>query len=383
MERLVVEDFLGIREADVGLKKFNVIIGHQKNILTKLIYFFRKTLDKCIDTAILRDMNPEKTITKEFILHFPKYLWENQKFNIEYKIDSIEIRVYYDNGIRAVVNKTFKELITEIRKARKNKTSPIAIDRYIKGSQASVNNTIYIPTGRNFFPKVIEAVSGNGTKPPKLAITDLNLDLISREFINLYSIADYILERNALFNEILDDVFGRKIKLEKHGTIRIDNQKMKLADAPIEYQELVPALTILALPLKTKESKFFIIEEPDAYLFPKTQMEFLFFISKIYNISNSPVLITTGSPYVLSAINLLLLAGNTMNKKNKDEIEKLIGKDTSLRFEDISAYQIENGIVKPFLNYENRLLDTNIVDKVAEEHEELFDRILEIGLYEN
>jgi predicted ATPase len=181
-----------------------------------------------------------------------------------------------------------------------------------------------------------------------------------------------------VFNQILGNVFSRKIKIDGRGTIRINDQKMKLIDAPIEYQELIPALTVLALPLKTKESKCFIAEEPDAYLFPKTQMEFLFFISKIYNISNSPVLITTGSPYVLSAINLLLLAGNTMNEKNKDEIEKLVGEGRVLRFEDVNAYQVENGTVKPFLNYENGLLDTNIIDKVAEKHEELFDRILEL-----
>lgn len=129
-------------------------------------------------------------------------------------------------------------------------------------------------------------------------------------------------------------------------------------------------------------NKLIIVEDVDLHLFPRKHREAVFYISKIHNTLNNFVVVTTNSPYVLSTVNILLLADNVMNDSNRDEIEGLIGKDTALRFEDIGAYEIaEDGKVRSFLNYENKLLDTNIIDKVAEEHEDLFDRIIEIDLY--
>jgi Tfp pilus assembly ATPase PilU len=95
---------------------------------------------------------------------------------------------------------------------------------------------------------------------------------------------------------------------------------------------------------------------------------------------NNSVVITTNSPYILSAFNILLLANNIMNEKNKEKIEKNIGRNTAISFNDIAAYEVVDGVIKPFLNHENKLLDTNIIDKAAEELEDLFDKLNEIGL---
>jgi hypothetical protein len=135
--------------------------------------------------------------------------------------------------------------------------------------------------------------------------------------------------------------------------------------------------------LMETKNKFMIIEDIDLHLFPKRHKEIVFYISKIRNMLNNLVVITTNSPYVLSSINSLLLAGDAMNESNRDEIEMLIGKDTALKFENISAYEIEGDTVRSFLNHENRLLGYNIIDKATEELEMLFDKIIEIDLYKN
>jgi hypothetical protein len=137
-------------------------------------------------------------------------------------------------------------------------------------------------------------------------------------------------------------------------------------------------LTLQAL--KEARNKLFIIEDIDAFLFPSLHKEVVFSLAKICNEFDNSLIITTNSPYILSSFNILLLANNIMNEKNKEKIEKIIGRNTAIKFEDIMAYEVVDGVIKPFLNYENKLLDTNIIDKATEELEDLFDKLNEIGL---
>jgi len=274
MEKLVVKNFLNIKEADIEIKKFNVIIGHERNTLSRLVYFFRKALERANDTTLHN--NPEKAITKLFALHFPRYTWKGQNFIINYKIEDIEIQLHYDKKIQATINESFKNKLENSQNIKDK-------------------NVVYIP-------------------PEK---------------------SSYLLS---------------------------------------------PTLS-----LRTTGSRLLIAEDPDRYLFPKIQKEFIFTISQVCNTLNNSVLITTNSPYVLTAVNILLLANDVISKNKKDEIkneiEELIGKNAFLKFEDIAAYEIENGKSRSFLNYENRLLGHNIIDKATEELEDIFDRIIEVDLY--
>jgi hypothetical protein len=133
--------------------------------------------------------------------------------------------------------------------------------------------------------------------------------------------------------------------------------------------------------LKESRNKLFIIEDIDVFLHPMLHKKVVFDIAKICNEFNNSVVITTNSPYILSSFNILLLANNVMNEKNKEKIEKNIGRNTAIKFEDITAYEVVDGVIKPFLNHENKLLDTNVIDKATEELEDLFDKINEIGLW--
>jgi predicted ATPase len=270
MEKLTVRNFLNIKEADIEIKKFNVIIGYEKNILSELIYFFRVALGR----AQLHS-NPKKAITKLFNLHFPRHLWKDQKFTINYKIKDIEIRLHHNSKFQTTINESFKN---KLESSQDIKTEGI----------------VFIPTGKSVF----------------------------------------------------------------------------------------------ASSLLTAKNKLFIIEDPEKHLIPKIQKEFISSISKVCNTFNNLALIATNSPYILSAINILLLANNVINKSNKDEIrnkiEELIDKDTALKFENITAYEVgEDGITRSFLNYENKLLGENIIDKATEELENLFDKIIEIELCKN
>jgi hypothetical protein len=257
IERLAIENFANIKEADIEIKPFTIIIGEQRNELSKLIHFLRELL-----------LNPANAAnsTKLFKSYFKTYFSDYKQLDVSYKVEGAEITVWTDDD----------EIKVEINKSK------------------SIRGMLYIPVERN---------------------------------------------------------------------------------SPLRFPSVL---------FETK-NRFMIIEDIDLHLFPRKHKEAVFYISEIHNRLNNFVVVTANSPYVLSAVNILLLSGNVMvmneNNKVKDEIERLIGKDTALKFENIGAYEIDDGKVKSFLNYENKLLDTNIIDKVAEEHEELFDRIIEIDLY--
>ncbi len=88
----------------------------------------------------------------------------------------------------------------------------------------------------------------------------------------------------------------------------------------------------------------FIIEEPEQNLFPKTQVDFLYFLLAMVNHGRKHRLVlTTHSPYVLYALNNCLLAH--LVAKNMDEERKSDIDATKYAINPglISVWQIENG----------------------------------------
>lgn len=88
----------------------------------------------------------------------------------------------------------------------------------------------------------------------------------------------------------------------------------------------------------------FIIEEPEQNLFPKTQVDFLYFLLAMVNHGRKHRLVlTTHSPYVLYALNNCLLAH--LVEKNMDEGTK--GGVDAIKYainpKYVSVWQIENG----------------------------------------
>jgi predicted ATPase len=407
MERLKVKDFLAIKEADFNVRKFNVIIGKQatgKSTLTRLIHFFRKSLKECLDSAAFHgNLNFERIFINNFYSYFPGYLWENQNFSINYKIEDIEIEL--SNNIskpQITVNETFEELLLITKKfyeeTKAVNEDPLDnlmklysyIENKLKDSSYKffAEENFYIPSGRSFF-SILRANTFTLISIYKLR--RLKLDPTLNQFGELYESGMFLFDRvigkyKAEYSDFLKDLNnicgGNLISHSDNVFIELENGvKIKIEDTSSGQQEITPVLMILLTHSLEKElNDLFTIEEPEAHLFPETQRDVIFFISKVCNTFNKSVIITTHSPYILSAFNILLLANDIMNEKNKEKIEKIIGRNTAIKFEDIEAYTIEDGILKSFLNHENKLLDTNIIDKAAEAFEDLFDKLNEIGL---
>ena len=97
-------------------------------------------------------------------------------------------------------------------------------------------------------------------------------------------------------------------------------------------QAILPLIVVLNYLAETKKDsedsdQMICVEEPEISLFPQRQKELVEHIISIVNRINSRLVITTHSPYVLSAFNNMMLASNTAIEKEerKEEIKNRIG----------------------------------------------------------
>ena len=88
-----------------------------------------------------------------------------------------------------------------------------------------------------------------------------------------------------------------------------------------------------------KRDAYFIIEEPEAHLFPIAQKDMVSLISLMSNVTGSRVIITTHSPYVLTSINILLYSGKVERAHTKNE-KDVIPKNLRISYDTFAAYKV-------------------------------------------
>ena len=123
------------------------------------------------------------------------------------------------------------------------------------------------------------------------------------------------------------------------------------------------------------------IEEPEAHLFPDSQSRLVSLFSILTGKPNCRFFITTHSPYILSALNNLILAFDAIKDGRLEESEfmKVNGRCEPLSFEDVSAYTMEKGQLRDIKDNDTRMVGGEVLDKVSEHFEEVVDYILSSG----
>lgn len=112
-----------------------------------------------------------------------------------------------------------------------------------------------------------------------------------------------------------------------------------------------------------------IIEEPEAHLFPIAQKDVVELISLMVNTTNSKVILTTHSPYILTSLNILLYSGRIENQVSKSG-KAVISKNMRISYQDFEAYKIcgkdsrANELIS-LMDEESHLIDTEYIDEVS------------------
>ncbi|MDR2755295.1 MAG: ATP-binding protein [Planctomycetaceae bacterium] len=166
-----------------------------------------------------------------------------------------------------------------------------------------------------------------------------------------------------------------------------EKQFVKLYEASSGQQEVLWILNIILLSILAVEEgssetennhkNIIIIEEPEAHLFPKTQRDITHLISLLANQKNQQVIITTHSPYILTALNNLLYAyklGQSKPEETATKINPMLWVDGNR----LAVYFVENGTCRNIIDSELEMISTKEIDNVSKTINDEFDGLFDL-----
>jgi len=404
-DRIIVKNFGVLKDIDIEVKDFNIIIGTQaqgKSLLAKHIYFFNSLKDRILPHILIEKLSQVsfiKSLEQDFFKIFPQYILEQySNFCVKYYFEA------YDEPfvIEGNVNKSLEnegdinlkiqlpsQLFSLILSVKPVKHLLSFASEYselsmkLSNTLKLPNKAVFIPSGRSFFNFLQGHIF-------RLIQSDVKFDyLISMfgafyEYIkpSVYESLSLKSKRQKIYTlvkEIIKGEYKYISNLDEEYLKTSDGKLIRLNDASAGQQEVVPIILSVLSQVSTNYDEgevFFILEKPETQLYPKTQKQVLEFLVNAYNLSkkNLKFFITTHSPYVLTALNNLLEAYNKFLEfpEKEKELNKIVDRSKWISFDNVSAYHFHNGKCQNILNFENRLIDVNFIEKISNEVKEDF-----------
>ncbi|HGP0164240.1 AAA family ATPase [Pseudomonas aeruginosa] len=430
MEKLVVEDFLVITKAVIELRRINVFIGPQaqgKSVIAKLVYFFKELPYEVAQagTSATGKREFDASLLVKFESIFPRYAWEGKEFFIFYESDyfsvsvcgelsgsKTKLKIKYSSGLSSALTaarRTCRKLGLEDEEFTRPRFQVAAdirdavISAIYKRRDGRIEDVMYVPAGRSFFANLQRTIFS-------FVSISAPIDYFLKEFGALYertrvneglvnSVRAGKSRPRSVTRLVEELICGRYVPEKDQDWIVGALGRVNVANSSSGQQEALPLAMVLSTwPYLPGRQLFrsFVIEEPEAHLFPLAQSQVVSLIAAAYNFGNQEAsyLITTHSPYILSSLNNLIQAGNVAQKlrsggKQLKELYSVVPREHLVQFSDVSAYYVEAGQVKEILDKEMCLIDAAAIDDVSGFISERFGKLIEMefsddeSLYDN
>lgn len=436
--RLIIKNFLHFKDVSFEAGDITVFIGPQaqgKSILAKLLYFFENLYQ--ITEAAVFDQGGIRTVSKAMVSSFeesfPRYTWEKTDFSITYTEGNLEVKVEgvfakLKTKLTVTLCEEFKKRLSRLNSSNQKKifsvheSVPVFRAAEISWSEREETakevsklfyemtnrlaaRSVFIPAGRSFFSLLQKNVFA-------FLADNLSIDPFIKRFGRSYEAAKDIY--NVLGRQGRDKGVGpTRLSIEEgekiiNGEYQKDKQgdwildpkrkiRINISNCSSGQQEALPLVTILCtLPfvsLAGDGGGHFIIEEPEAHLFPEAQLQIMNMIAMAYNNKSASMkrvgsagrmqnrfVVTTHSPYVLSALNNAMLGCDLYeNPAAREAAEKFINKNFIIPKRSVRAYVVRNGRVDLIQDSENGLIGQSAIDSASEVIAEQFGQLLEVS----
>ncbi len=406
-ETLKIENFGPIKKANLKLGKTTVFIGEQssgKSTIAKLISI-------CRDYELLEYFNPavkadiDKLLKDRFLKFQILNYFQSQS---EFSYENPAYRLSFSDGVFSLIALGEYKAKLEQLNTIHSKGSLLESDEYQEWekfvrdnitSESPINKTLNANSDKQkiwlFFGFYSRGVVKRASYIPaeRILISTLSKSIFSlmtqdialpKSFIDFAS--QYESARRRL-PELNIDLLGVKFS-SGQGPDKIrsfnDDIELDISEASSGIQSAVP-LIVTVSGLKRTDHTFpfydtYVVEEPELSLYPKTQVKLVhFLIDKCTNLENELV-ITTHSPYVLTALNNLLFAYKTAAKKPDyiKEIDKVTPEASWLNPDEFRAYYVGNGTVNSIIDKDTGLIGDTHLDDASYEVGDVFDALMEI-----
>jgi len=417
IEHITIKNFLIIRNADFEIKRINVIIGPQangKSVIAKLTYYFKSISEIFLESIRTNDSKREldNKLLSRFEERFPRYTWEGTAFSIKYEVDGLDFHItgsktskgktsisikycsallkLYNNKKRQYQNKlTEQKAAAHNNKRDYNNSFHIFFEEIVEPCldgeyHRFFSTSVFIPASRSFFANLQKNIF-------TFLASNLDIDPFLKDFGRLYESSkrwynDDMIRDNRKLSEKIDKslqaiVDGDYEYNDEQDWIVSRGKKVNLANASSGQQESLPMLLVLCVYpfLRERErGNMFFIEEPEAHLFPTSQGYIISILSLLYKHLGTNFFITSHSPYVLSALNNFIMAADAVAKNHitDEQFTDINGSGVPIKFDDISAYTITDGITNSIMDAEYRMIGGHLLDNISEHFESVMHTLL-------
>lgn len=190
-------------------------------------------------------------------------------------------------------------------------------------------------------------------------------------------------------SDVLNFLLREDEKLENEANLKSLVERLADDNDTIYVDDLSANLKKLQKILVYRRFMMFI-EEPEQNLYPTSQFALLrSLISSLKKADsasdtlNSSIIMTTHSPYILTALNVLMKA-SVVYPKNQSEVNKIISADEILPISSYSAYYITpQGTIESLIDDEYHFIKGDELDSVSEYVDDYLDKLNDILYADN
>lgn len=390
MKHLVIRHFGPIKEVDMDLRRVNIIIGPQssgKSTILKIACFC-----DWMERQIELTQNPDKYCDSNFFIEnligFHKlegYL--QQETYIRYENDAVSFD-YSEKNKKC----TFKWNEAKRWKYKRTKIAYIPAERNLV---AAIPNWYQVNMNKDNildFMKEWEFARKAFLKGEQI------LDLPVKYEYNAYNQGDRIKLENGKELDLTVASSGLQALTPLYVMLRyLTSEYYKEAHTNVEQDMLRQNLhevvakecagltkgeqqNIIDTILTPHHTDLFV-EEPEAHIFPSTQKSFVYSLVEMLNGNvQHTCFLATHSPYILTAFNNIILAGETMamSKGKADKVSVIMPKRQTLCYDEVAAFEMSNGRNHSIMDEDFRLISADAIDAASQEISNDFDYLLNI-----
>ena len=426
-QKIIINNFKPVSNFEAEITDIMLFIGTQasgKSTISKSIFFFKSIKDDLItfiSEATPEDLNTpihhfSANLVKKFLscfgipnhpLNLQYYYTSDKSIQISLPKPESQLKITFSDTIITEfknifneVNKynskllehqqTYTSLSDRLRIASEKQAYLIVIKDYINTLFENNRTSVFIPAARSLLSTLTEQIQN---------IESRSLDFFTQSFLKTIQLLKpafreelktQIESKRQLNNpennltEILKAVNIIKNILKGQYRFTTKDERLyfneqdyiKLNYASSGQQEALWILLLIFKYILDKEQIFIVFEEPEAHLYPEAQNEIVQLMSLLANITQNQIIITTHSPYIISAFNNLLYA-HQLGQNNPD-ISHIVNPKMWLDVKRTSAYFIRGDSYESIIDSELNLIQAEKIDSASQIINETFDKLFDL-----